>query len=112
MGGGPKPNSNVPIVDVPKWLRRGGVRPNWDNVLKYGFFFFEGIPKLEPMLAKSSGYHTKLIEKSGKPLSNMFSKPISIPKCHREYCAPCGNEEVVGSLLCQSKSVIYESVCV
>ena len=45
MGGGPKPNSNVPIVDVPKWLRRGGVRPNWDNVLKYGFFF-EGIPKL------------------------------------------------------------------
>ena len=45
MGGGPKPNSNVPIVDVPKWLGRGGVRPNWDNVLKYGFFFFEGIPK-------------------------------------------------------------------
>ena len=38
MGGGPKPNSNVPIIDVPKWLRRGGVRPNWDNVLKYGFF--------------------------------------------------------------------------
>ena len=41
MGGGPKPNSNVPIVDVPKWLRRGGgVRPNnWDNVLKSVFFW-------------------------------------------------------------------------
>ena len=38
MGGGLKPNSNVPIVDVPKMLRRGGVRPNWDNVLKYVFF--------------------------------------------------------------------------
>ena len=38
MGGGLKSNSNVPVVDVPKWLRRGGgVRPNWDNVLKYGF---------------------------------------------------------------------------
>ena len=23
MGGGPKPNSNVPILDVPKWLWRG-----------------------------------------------------------------------------------------
>ena len=23
MGGGPKANSNVPIVDVPKWLWRG-----------------------------------------------------------------------------------------
>ena len=44
MGGGPKSNSNVPIVDVPKWLRRGGVRPIWDNVLNYGFFF-ESIPK-------------------------------------------------------------------
>ena len=44
-GRGSKPNSNVPIVDVPKWLRRGAVRPNWDNVLKYGFFF-EGIPYL------------------------------------------------------------------
>ena len=41
MGGGPKPNSNVPIVDVPKWLGRGGVRPNWDNVLKYVFFFLK-----------------------------------------------------------------------
>ena len=47
MGGGPKPNTNVPNVDVPKWLRRGGVKPNWDNVLKSGFFFyFEGIPNI------------------------------------------------------------------
>ena len=44
MGGGPKPYTNVPNVDVPKWLWRGGVRPNWDNVLKYVFFYFEGIP--------------------------------------------------------------------
>ena len=36
---GPKPNTNVSNVDVPKWLWRGGVRPNWDNVLKSGFFF-------------------------------------------------------------------------
>ena len=44
MGGGPKPNTNVPNVDVPKWLWRGGVRPNWDNVPKSSFFYFEGIP--------------------------------------------------------------------
>ena len=43
MGGGPRPNTNVPNLDVPKCLWRGGVRPNWDNVLKYDFFF-EGIP--------------------------------------------------------------------
>ena len=33
------PNTNVPNINVPKWLWRGGVRPNWDNVLKSGFFF-------------------------------------------------------------------------
>ena len=70
------------------------------------------ITKLEPRLVKSSGYHTKLVEKSGKPLSKMFSKSISNPKCHREDCAPCGNEKIVGSSLCQSKNIVYESVCV
>ena len=44
VGGGLKPNTNVPNVDVPKWLWRGGVRPNWDNVLKSVLFYFEGIP--------------------------------------------------------------------
>ena len=39
VGGGLKPNTNVPNADVPKWLRRGGVRTNWDNVLKSSFFF-------------------------------------------------------------------------
>ena len=54
MGGGLKPNSNVPIVDVPKWLRRGGVRPNWDNVLKYGFFL-KASPREFPTHTNISG---------------------------------------------------------
>ena len=53
MGGGPKPNSNVPIVDVPKWLGRGGVRPNWDNVLKYVFFKASLINSLMTYLAEN-----------------------------------------------------------
>ena len=24
-------------VDVPKWLRKLGIRPNWDNVFEYSF---------------------------------------------------------------------------
>ena len=54
MGGGPKPNSNVPIVDVPKWLGRGGVRPNWDNVLKYGFFFLKASLKLSKLTVEDT----------------------------------------------------------
>ena len=35
------PNTNVPNINVPKWLWRGGVRPNWDNVLKSVFFILK-----------------------------------------------------------------------
>ena len=60
MGGGPKPNTNVPNVDVPKWLWRGGVRPNWDNVLKSVFFYFEGIPYLFRQSTVTNGYRNLL----------------------------------------------------
>ena len=69
------------------------------------------IAKIEPRLAKSSGYMVKLVEKSGKPLSNMFPKPMSSSKCHRLDCSPCSNPYNKGNSLCGVKSVVYESVC-
>ena len=69
------------------------------------------IGKLEPRLAKTSGYLVKLVEKSGKPLSNMFSKDIGSVRCHRDDCLPCQNDKVKGPSLCAVKSVVYESVC-
>ena len=38
MGGGLKPNSNVPIVDVPKWLWRGVSGLIGTMSLNTGFF--------------------------------------------------------------------------
>ena len=32
-------------LKCPKVAMEGGVRPNWDNVLTYVSFYFEGIPK-------------------------------------------------------------------
>ena len=58
----------VPIVDVPKCLRRGGVRPNWDNVLKYGFFF-EGIPKLVVGSMYIMGIEYFSVKKSPTPIA-------------------------------------------
>ena len=69
------------------------------------------IAKIEPRLAKSTGYHVKLVERSGKPLSNMFSKSISSSKCHRSDCTPCSNSQIKGSFMCKVKSVVYEGVC-
>ena len=41
------------------------------------------ISKVEPRLAKSTGNHAKLVEKSGKALSKFFSKNVSTGKCER-----------------------------
>ena len=49
MGGGPKPNSNVPIVDVPKWLRRGG---RVSGLIGTIWVFLEGVPKVKIFFIK------------------------------------------------------------
>ena len=70
------------------------------------------ICKIEPRLAKTSGYQRKIVEKGGRPLSNIFSRNVSSLKCHRASCMPCNNPTVKGSSLCQVKSIVYEGVCV
>ena len=67
--------------------------------------------KSEPKLAKSSGYQVKLIERSGKPLSNMFDKSLSVKKCHRTLCPACVDFVGKGSPKCGLKSVVYAGTC-
>ena len=69
------------------------------------------ILKIEPRLAKSTGYTVKIVEKGGKPLSNLFPKSLSSNKCHRNDCIPCSNVSIKSSSLCKVKSVVYEGVC-
>ena len=65
------------------------------------------IAKIELRLYKTSGYQVKLMEKSGKPLSNTSPKIIY----HRSDCLPCSNERVKGPSACSVKNVVYESSC-
>ena len=68
------------------------------------------LAKCEPRLAKASGYQSKYVEKSGRPLAKFF--PVSAnTKCHRISCPVCSNEDLKGPSLCQVKSVVYECVC-
>ena len=69
------------------------------------------IAKVEPRLAKLSGYHVKLIEKGGKPLSKCFSKDFSEARCNRIDCQPCLNPAKCGPTLCKVKNVVYQAVC-
>ena len=66
------------------------------------------ISKIKPRLARTTGYHVKLIE---KPLSKMFSTSVVSSKYHRKDCILCSNPDLKGNILCQVKSVVYEGVC-
>ena len=84
MGGGPKPNTNVPNVDVPKWLWSGGVRPNRDDVLKSVFFILKAsLSGIKFVLNSLFIYPTDqptLLENDsnighGKPCFRIYSSP-------------------------------------
>ena len=42
--------------------------------------------RLEPEMAKVSGFHVKLVESSGVPLSRLFQRTPSRHICHWEDC--------------------------
>ena len=52
------------------------------------------LARIEPRVAKSSGYQTKLVERGGRQLSKLFSKDVAGVKCLRLDCFPCKNESV------------------
>ena len=54
------------------------------------------LSKIEPRVAKSSGYQCKIVEESGKPLSYSFSKNIGCDKCPRPDCHVCQNPTLKG----------------
>ena len=69
------------------------------------------LSRIEPRLAKSTKYHVKLVEKSGKPLAKMFSTDFSDGKCGRVDCKVCSNPDTKGPSLCMVSNVVYEAVC-
>ena len=71
----------------------------------------KGLARIEPRLAKISGYQCKLIEKGGMPLSRMFSKDFSSGKCSRNDCNVCCNPNLKGNTMCKVSDVVYEAVC-
>ena len=72
---------------------------------------FKLLARAEPRIAKLTGYQCKMVEKSGKSLSRVFSKSFKQEKCPRICCAVCSFSEKRGSTLCQLKSVVYVATC-
>ena len=69
------------------------------------------LSRVEPRLAKTTKFHVKLVEKSGRPLARMFPTDFSDGKCGRESCLVCPNPDLKGPSMCMVSNVVYESVC-
>ena len=61
--------------------------------------------------ARNTGYQVKLVEKSGKPLSNLFPKDLSLSKCLKAWCPVCNGKDSNKPSLCGLKSVVYSGIC-
>ena len=69
------------------------------------------LARIEPKLAKTTGYQVKFCESSGKQLSRLFSVPSGKNSCHREKCIVCRSAGERGNSKCQQMNVVYEAKC-
>ena len=69
------------------------------------------LERIEPMLARLSGYSVKLVEAGGVALSRLFSLDLSSGRCLRADCVVCEFHTGISSSKCKRKSVVYESRC-
>jgi len=65
----------------------------------------------EYSLAKSTGYQVKMVEMSGKPLSNFFPQGMPKVQCHKAWCAVCSESSSKKPTMCGLKSVVYHGTC-
>ena len=80
---------------------------NYTSILmvpsSFGSKLLREISRIEPRLAKSTNYSVKLVKKGGKPLSNLFNKNISPPKCQSWIAPPAVMTQLKGNLCVEQK---------
>ena len=69
------------------------------------------IARIEPKLAKATGYSVKLTEKSGIQIVKLFNRVVTPDRCNWDGCSVCMNKESNKSSKCRVTNVVYEAVC-
>ena len=74
-------------------IQRGVKGMKFSTVLQVpsskGSMLLKSLAKIEPRLARTTGYNTKLVEKSGVQLVRLFDRVFKPSKCHSEKCTVC-----------------------
>ena len=76
-----------------------------------GSRLLKDVVRIEPRLARSTGYQAKLVEKGERPLAKFICLEVLSPRCYMADYIPCKNQKVKGSSLCMTKNIVYEGTC-
>ena len=69
--------------------------------------------KIEPQLAKLTGYNVKIVEKSGVQLARLFQRVYSPSTCHWNDCPACKFcDTSKKKSKCRVTNIVYEAVCI
>ena len=69
--------------------------------------------RLEPQLAKITGYNVKIVESSGTQLARLFQRVYSPRTCHWDECPACAYSNTSKKPpKCRVNNVVYEAVCI
>ena len=71
----------------------------------------KGLARIEPTLAKATGYNIKIVEKSGVHLGRCFDKVFKPQRCHDESCTVCEHTKEGVSSKCRLTNVVYRAEC-
>ena len=74
-----------------------------------GSVLLREIARMEPRLAKASGFSVKIVEKSGIQLVRLFDRKMEKPTCGRVDCPPCARTDKKSR--CKKCNVVYKATC-
>ena len=75
----------------------------------HGSALLREIAKVEPRMARASGYSAKLVERSGVQLGRMFDRKMERATCGRKDFQPCVLSDKKSS--CKKSNVVYRATC-
>ena len=74
-----------------------------------GSVLMREIARVEPRLARATGYSTKLIKKGGIQLGRLFDRKMEKMDCNRSDCQPCLTTDKKSK--CKKGNIVYRATC-
>ena len=72
----------------------------------------KSLARIKPVLAKTTGYNSKIVKESGVQIIRLFDRVFKPSKCHSEKCEVCRNTKEGKYSKCRVTIVVYKAECI